>query len=231
MLPPKIAASMMCANFLHLEKDVAELEKARVEYLHFDIMDGVFVPNIMLCNEMMKGLRQATKIPYDVHLMIVNPEQKIRWFDWTPGDIVSVHYESTPHVHRAIQEIKNAGAKPAIALNPATPICCIEHVLPDVDMVLLMTVNPGFAGQKLVEQTLDKISMTRNYLDQHGYHNVMLQVDGNCSFENIPRMRVKGADCFVAGSSSVFAKNTTITAACKKLRDTMKDIPSQRSGK
>ena len=221
MLPPKIAASMMCADFLNLEKEIAELEQANVEYLHFDIMDGVFVPNIMLCNEMMKGLRRATRIPYDVHLMIVNPEQKIRWFDWQPGDIVSVHYESTPHVHRAIQEIKNAGAKPAIALNPATPISCIEHVLPDVEMVLLMTVNPGFAGQKLVEQTLEKIRAARDFLDTNGYPNVSLQVDGNCSFTNIPRMRAKGADCFVAGSSSVFAPDMTIAAACKKLRDTM----------
>jgi len=221
MLPPKIAASMMCANVLHLEKDVAELEKANVEFLHFDIMDGVFVPNLMLCNEMMKGLRKATKIPYDVHLMIVHPEQKIKWFDLEPGDMVSVHYESTPHIHRAIQEIQQAGAKPAIALNPATPICCIEHVLPDVAMVLLMTVNPGFAGQKLVEQTLEKIWTTRNFLDKNGYENVILQVDGNCSFANIPRMRAKGADCFVAGSSSLFAKETTITAACKKLRQVM----------
>ena len=213
---------MMCADFLHLEKDVAELEKADVEYLHFDIMDGVFVPNLMLCNEMMKGLRKGTKIPFDVHLMIVHPEQKIKWFDLKPNDLVSVHYESTPHIHRAIQEIKNAGAKPAIALNPATPICCIEHVLPDVDMVLLMTVNPGFAGQKLVEQTLIKIKATRDFLDKNGYENVMLQVDGNCSFANIPRMRDQGADCFVAGSSSVFAKETTIADACKKLRKMMK---------
>jgi len=222
MLPPKIAASMMCANFLNLENDVAELKKANVEYLHFDIMDGVFVPNIMLCNEMMKGLRKATKIPFDVHLMIVNPEQKIKWFDLKPDDIVSVHYESTPHIHRAIQEIKNAGAKPAIALNPATPIYCIEHVLPDVEMVLLMTVNPGFAGQKLVEQTLEKIKMTRDFLDNNGYKNVSVQVDGNCSFANIPRMRAKGADCFVAGSSSVFAHDTTILDACEKLRNTMR---------
>jgi len=213
---------MMCADFLHLEKDVAELEKADVEYLHFDIMDGVFVPNLMLCNEMMKGLRKATKIPFDVHLMIVNPEQKIKWFDLKPDDLVSVHYESTPHIHRAIQEINNAGAKPAIALNPATPIGCIEHVLPDVEMVLLMTVNPGFAGQKLVEQTLQKIRATRDFLDKNGYENVILQVDGNCSFENIPRMREMGADCFVAGSSSVFAKGMTIAAACKKLRETMR---------
>jgi ribulose-phosphate 3-epimerase len=176
----------------------------------------------MLCNEMMKGLRQATKIPFDVHLMIVNPEQKIKWFDLKPDDIVSVHYESTPHIHRAIQEIKNAGAKPAIALNPATPICCIEHVLPDVDMVLLMTVNPGFAGQKLVEQTLGKIKATRDFLDNKGYEHVILQVDGNCSFENIPRLREQGADCFVAGSSSVFAKGMTIAAACKKLREVMR---------
>jgi len=222
MLKPKIAASMMCANFLNLEKDVRDLEAAGAEYLHFDVMDGVFVPNLMLCNEMMKGLRGAAKIPFDVHLMIVNPEQKIRWFDLRPDDIVSVHYESTPHIHRAIQEIKNAGAKAAIALNPATPVCCIENVLPDVAMVLLMTVNPGFAGQKLVEQTLEKIKATRELLDKNGYKDVILQVDGNCSFENIPKMRAKGADCFVAGSSSVFGKDTTIPEACKRLRAVMK---------
>ena len=219
MLKPKFSASMMCANYLNLEKDVKELEKAGIDYLHFDIMDGVFVPNIMLCNEMIKSLRKITKVPFDIHLMITNPEQKIKWFDLSQNDIVSVHYESTPHIHRAIQEIKNSGAKAAIALNPATPVCCIENVLQDIDMVLLMTVNPGFAGQKLIAQTLDKIQKTRELLDNNGYKNIILQVDGNCSFENIPKMYKMGADCFVTGSSSVFDRDITIPYAVKKLKE------------
>lgn len=218
MLKAKFSASMMCADFLNLEKEIKKLEKADIDYLHFDIMDGVFVPNIMLNNEMVKSFRKITKIPFDIHLMIINPEQKIKWFDLSPGDIVSVHYESTPHIHRAIQEIKNCGAKAAIALNPATPVCCIENVLQDIDMVLLMTVNPGFSGQKLINQTLNKIKKTRDILDSNGYKNIILQVDGNCSFENIPKMRIAGADNFVVGSSSVFSKNSKIADALGQLK-------------
>ena len=222
MLKPSISASMMCANYLNLEKDLADLKAAKVEYLHFDIMDGVFVPNLMLCNEMMQSLRQKTDIPFDIHLMITNPEYKIKWFGLKPCDIVSVHYESTPHAQRAIQEIKNSGAKAAIALNPATPIQCAEYLLADVDTVLIMTVNPGFSGQKLIPQTLSKITAMRRMLDAAGYKNTSLQVDGNCSFENIPKMRAAGADSFVVGSSSVFGKGTTIIDACNRLRDIIK---------
>lgn len=213
---------MMCADLLHLERDVKELEKAQIEYLHFDIMDGVFVPNLMLNNEMMKAVRRATSIPFDVHLMIVNPETKIELFDLREGDIVSVHYESTPHVQRALQRVKASGAKAAVALNPATPVESVKYLLADVDMVLLMTVNPGFAGQKLIPQTLQKIADMRKFLDDAGYPGISLQVDGNCSFENIPKMLAMGADNFVVGSSSVFATNSTITDAALKLRDTFK---------
>ena len=222
MIKATISASMMCADYLHLERDVKALEAAGVELLHFDIMDGVFVPNLMLNNEMMKGVRKAADIPFDVHLMIVNPEQKIKWFDLRPRDIVSVHYESTPHVHRAIQEVKNAGARAAVALNPATPVEVIKYLLPDIDMVLIMSVNPGFAGQKLVGQCIEKISFTRKYLNDAGYDKISLQVDGNCSFENIPKMRAAGADSFVVGSSSVFSKDWTIETASKELRKSLK---------
>jgi ribulose-phosphate 3-epimerase len=176
----------------------------------------------MLCNELMRGLRCATEIPYDVHLMITAPEYKIKWFDLKAGDLVSVHYESTPHVQRALQEIKAAGARAAVALKPATPIEYLEYLLADIDMVLLMTVNPGFSGQKLIPQTVDKIARTRAFLDGRGYTGVSLQVDGNCSFENIPKMRAAGADCFVAGSSSIFSRDLTVTGAAERLRRIMK---------
>jgi len=222
MIKATLSPSMMCADHLHLEIDLKALEASGAELLHFDIMDGVFVPNLMLNNEMMKSIRTATKIPFDVHMMIVNPEQKIKWFSLQPQDIVSVHYESTPHVHRALQEIKNAGARAAIALNPATPVEVIKYLLPDIDMVLIMTVNPGFAGQKLVGQCLEKIRLTRKYLDDAGYNKISLQADGNCSFENVPKMRAAGADSFVVGSSSVFSKDWTIESASKELRKLLK---------
>ena len=217
MLKQKISASMMCADFLNLKKNLEDLEKAGVDYLHFDIMDGVFVPNLMLCNEIMKNIRKASAISFDAHLMIVNPEYKIKWFDLKKGDIVSVHYESTPHVQRALAEIKSTGASAAVALTPQTPVESVKYLLSDIDMVLLMTVNPGFAGQKLIPQTLNKITDMRNFLNEAGYNGISIQVDGNCSFENIPKMKAAGADCYVAGSSSVFSSEYTVESACKKL--------------
>lgn len=219
MLNAKISASIMCANVLLLEKELHELVEAVIEYLHFDIMDGVFVPNIMLNNEMMKAIRNVTDIPFDVHLMITEPERKLKWFDFISGDIVSIHYESTPHVQRALAGVKETGAKAAIALNPATPIESIKYLLSDIDVVLIMAVNPGFAGQKMIPQTLQKITDVRKFLDDSGYSAISLQVDGNCSFDNIPDMRKAGADNFVLGSSSLFCGNITIADAVKRTRN------------
>jgi len=219
MIKPVISASIMCADFLHLAKDIQMLEECGIELLHFDIMDGVFVPNLMLNNELMKCIRTVTRIPFDVHLMIINPEDKIKWFSLAPQDIVSVHYESTPHIQRAIYEVKNAGARVAIAINPATPVEAIKNFLPDIDMALIMTVNPGYAGQQLIVQCLDKIKETRQLLDDAGYENIRVQADGNCSFENCILMRAAGADCFVAGTSSLFSKDMQKSDAIRKLRE------------
>lgn len=210
---------MMCADFLSLGKDVRELEKADIDYLHFDIMDGVFVPNLMLCDEMIKSLRKTTKIPFDIHLMITNPEYKIGWFSLKKGDMVTIHYESTPHVQRAVQAVKNSGANAAIAVTPQTPVESIKYLLNDIDTVLIMTVNPGFSGQKLIPQLINKIYDARKFLDESGFENISVQVDGNCSFENIPKMRAAGADNFVVGSSSLFACGDTIANAAMKLRE------------
>ena len=218
MIKSSISASMMCANYIRLEQDVKALEAAKVEYLHFDIMDGVFVPNLMLNNEMMKSVRAVTSIPFDVHLMIADPEFKIKWFDLKPGDTVSVHYESTPHVHRALHEIKSAGARAAVALNPATPVESVKYLLNDIDTVTVMCVDPGFSGQKLIPQCIGKIRDMRNYLDQAGHGKIGVQADGNCSFANCALMREAGADCFVAGTSSVFTKEMPLAEAVAKLR-------------
>lgn len=218
----QISPSMMCVDFMNVAADLATMEKHGIEYLHIDIMDGEFVNNYTLGTDFCKVMKKNSSIPLDIHLMIEKPENKLSWFEFGEGDYVSVHYESTKHIQRALQQIKQRGAKPMIALNPATPLEVLEWVLPDIDAVLLMTVNPGFAGQKLVPQTLEKITACRKFLDERGYTNVEIEVDGNVSFENARKMSDAGADIFVAGSSSMFAKDITLDEGIEKLREAIK---------
>ncbi len=189
-----------------------------MEYLHIDVMDGQFVPNLMLGTAYISSLRKITSIPLDIHLMIVNPESKLDWFDIQPGEYVSIHYESTPHVQRALQTIKSKGGKTMVALNPGTPIEVLRYLLPDLDGVLLMTVNPGFAGQKLIPQGLDKIRDTRKFLDDMGYPQIEIEVDGNVSWENIPKMAAAGTDLYVAGTSSLFNDKVPVEESVKRFR-------------
>ena len=214
-----LAPSMMCiSEWRGAEKALDELEKGKIELLHVDVMDGIFVPNLMIGTESTKNLRKASSIPLDIHLMIERPEDKLDWFDIQPGEFVSVHAESTKHLQRVLAKIRSYGARPMAALNPATPLCMIEEVLDDVDAVLLMTVNPGYAGQKLVVQTLDKIRRLRDMLDSSGREKVLIEVDGNVSFENAVKMRAAGADIFVCGSSSIFCKDATIEENIHRFR-------------
>jgi ribulose-phosphate 3-epimerase len=210
----KIAPSVMCADFLRLEKTLRLFEALNVEYLHVDIMDGSFVPNYTLGTDFVRALRAAASIPLDVHLMIDEPERKIDWFGFRPGEYVSIHYEATKHVQRALARVKDTGAKAMLALNPATPLCVLEDVLPDLDGVLLMTVNPGYAGQRLIPQIIDKIARLRAMAP-----DIEIETDGNVSFENAKRMRAAGATLFVAGSSSVFSKDADLAANTQKLRE------------
>jgi len=214
----KLSPSMMCAGIGALTDALQGFQAAGAEYLHIDVMDGVFVPNYTLGTDYIRQLRALTAIPLDIHLMIERPEDKVAWFDPRPGEYVSVHTESTPHVHRALSRIREAGAKPMAALNPATPYKIIEHLLDDIDAVLIMTVNPGYAGQALIEATLPKIRGLRDWLDASGYQHVEIEVDGNVSFENAKRMRAAGANLFVAGSSSVFAHGLTVREGMERLR-------------
>ena len=218
----QISPSMMCVDFMNVKGELATMEKHGIEYLHIDIMDGEFVNNYTLGTDFCKVMKKNSSIPLDIHLMIEKPENKLSWFEFGEGDYVSVHYESTKHIQRALQQIKQRGAKPMIALNPATPLEVLEWVLPDIDAVLLMTVNPGFAGQKLVPQTLEKITACRKFLDERGYENVEIEVDGNVSFENARKMSDAGADIFVAGSSSMFAKDITLDEGIEKLREAIR---------
>jgi len=213
-----ISPSMMCIDFAHLEDSINVLAKLNVEYLHFDIMDGDFVPNYTLGPDFMKAVRSISSIPFDIHLMIQRPEDKLSYFDIRPGDLVCVHQESTVHLQRVLQRIRDMGAKAAVALNPATPISSLEEVLDDIDVILIMTVNPGYAGQKLIPSTIGKIGRLREYLHVHGYDRIAIEVDGNVSFENAELMRSAGADIFVAGSSSLFSKEIDLNTSGQKLR-------------
>lgn len=214
----KISPSIMCVSWFDLGRTVKEFEDNGIELIHVDIMDGRFVPNFTLGTDFVKALKSATTIPLDIHLMIENPEGKLDWFQFGEGDYVAVHYESTPHIHRAVGAIKARGAKAMVAINPGTPVCMLYDLLDDIDAVLIMTVNPGFAGQKLVKATLKKIRALRDYLDANGYGHIEIEVDGNVSFENARLMKEAGANIFVAGTSSIFAKEGSLAENTAKLR-------------
>ncbi|MGE5558443.1 MAG: ribulose-phosphate 3-epimerase [Bacillota bacterium] len=218
-MPGRISPSIMCANLKRLEDDIRMLEKIGAEYLHFDIMDGSFVPNFTLGPDLVRAVREVTDIPMDLHLMVYNPENHLGLFEIKPGDIVSVHQEATIHLQRMLQRIKDLGARPAVALNPATSIHNIEDVMEDAEVIVVMTVNPGFAGQKLVPATLRKIANLKKYLAVNKYGRVEIEVDGNVSYENAVKMRRAGADIFVAGTSSLFIKGKDFETSARQLRD------------
>ena len=215
----KISPSIMCADFFQLDTYIKAFEKCNIDMIHVDIMDGSFVPNYTLGTDFIKALKRKTEIPLDIHLMINNPENKVDWFEFNENDYVSIHCESTPHLHKAISAIKNRRAKAMVAVNPATPICALESILDDIDAVLIMTVNPGFAGQKLIKSVLKKITQLRNYLDKNGYEHIEIEVDGNVSFENAALMSKAGSNIFVAGTSSIFTKDLKLEDAINKLKN------------
>ena len=218
----QIAPSMMCVDFMNIGENIKVMEKCGIEYLHIDIMDGEFVNNYTLGTDFCKVLKQNSSIPLDIHLMIEKPENKMHWFEFGEGDYVSVHYESTKHLQKVLAEIRKRGAKPMLAINPATPVEVIRWVLTDIDALLLMTVNPGFAGQKLVEQCIEKITEARSYMDSLGYENVEIEVDGNVSFENARKMSDAGANIFVAGTSSIFKAGVSMEESVAKLREAIR---------
>lgn len=220
-----IAPSMMCVNpWKGSEGVLRELETCGADLFHMDVMDGAFVPNLMLGTESIRSLREASAIPMDIHLMVERPEDKLAWFDIHPGEYVSVHVESTRHLQRTLRQIRDYGAHPMAALNPATPLCMAEEVLDDVDGILLMTVNPGFAGQKMVPQSLAKISRLRKMLDAAGYQETLIEVDGNVSFANAVKMREAGADIFVCGTSSIFSRDGTVAENTERFRRCVESV-------
>jgi len=211
----KIAPSILSADFTKLAKEIRAVEDAKADYIHVDVMDGHFVPNITVGPFIVEAARKATRLPLDVHLMIENPDKFIPDFAKAGSDIITVHAEASRHLHRTIQIIKEHGIRAGVSLNPTTPLYYLDHILGDVDLVLLMTVNPGFSGQQFIKSCLPKIERMRRMLDE-GNHKAELEVDGGIKVSNIGAAAKAGADVFVAGSAVFGSDNYKKTIAAMR---------------
>ncbi|MCH3982853.1 MAG: ribulose-phosphate 3-epimerase [Prevotella sp.] len=194
-----ISPSLLSANFLKLEDEIDMINKSEADWLHLDIMDGVFVPNISFGFPVIEAVAKQCKKPLDVHLMIVKPERYIQQVTQVGAMMMNVHVEACTHLHRTIQEIHATGMKAGVTLNPSTPICMLEDIICDVDMVLLMSVNPGFGGQKFIENTIAKVERLRRLIQESGSH-ALIEVDGGVQAETAPRLVKAGVNVLVSGS-------------------------------
>ena len=204
----KIAPSILASDFSKLGEEIVRVEKAGADLIHIDVMDGHFVPSITVGPPVVKSLRKTTRLPFDVHLMIENPDEHIDSFIDAGADIISVHIENTPHLHRTLQHIRQRNARSSVVLNPATPLNTLDMVLPFVDMVLLMTVNPGFGGQEYIEEMTEKIRELRKMADRRSLR-LDIEVDGGIDTDNVYRVTEAGANVLVAGSTVFNAPDAT----------------------
>lgn len=208
--PGKVSPSMMCAKLASLPEYLEVFAQENIEYLHVDVMDGHFVPNLCLGTDYLRQLRGLSSIPLDIHLMVDKPENMLEWFGFAPSDLVSIHYESTRQLPQVLKRLRDEyGCKTMVAINPETDYRVLEEVLDLLDGVLVMTVRPGFAGAKLVPLCVQKVQALRAFLDDHGKPEAIVAVDGNVTNENARILRDQGADMFIVGSSSVFKEGDT----------------------
>lgn len=195
-----ISPSLLSADFGCLEREIELLNRSDADWFHLDVMDGVFVPNISFGFPVIKYINKLAKKPLDCHLMIVEPDKFVSQVRDNGAEIMNVHYEACPHLHRTIQNIHNAGMRAGVTLNPHTPVELLRDIICDVDLVLLMSVNPGFGGQKFIDHTFDKLVRLRRMVDELGSH-ALIQIDGGVNSENAAKLYASGADCLVAGNA------------------------------
>ena len=211
-----VSPSLLAADFLHLDNEIEMINRSEAEWLHLDVMDGLFVPNISFGFPVLEAVAKKCTKALDVHYMIVHPEQYIKQTAKLGAMMMNVHYETCTHLHRTIQEIHDAGMKAGVTLNPSTPVSVLEDIIKDVDMVLLMSVNPGFGGQKFIENTINKVKRLRKLIEEKGA-NTLIEVDGGVQGETAPRLVAAGVDVLVSGSY-VF-KSATPEAIIHSLRE------------
>lgn len=212
---PIIAPSILSADFLNLGRDIEMINNSEAEWFHLDVMDGTYVPNISYGMSIIAQMKKAATKTFDVHLMIVNPEKYFEEFKKAGADVLTVHYEASTHLHRNIQAIKALGMKAGVALNPHTPVHVLEDIIADIDLVLIMSVNPGFGGQKFINRALDKISKVKGMIEGSG-SNALIEVDGGVTLDNAAQLVAAGADVLVAGNT-VFS-STDPADTIKKLK-------------
>ncbi len=212
MKTPLIAPSVLASDFANLQREIEMLNRSEADWIHFDVMDGVFVPNISFGIPVLEAVKKYAQKPIDVHLMITQPERYIETFQKAGADVITVHYEACPHLHRTIQQIKDTGCKAGVALNPHTPVELLENVLEDLDMVLIMSVNPGFGGQKFINRTFQKLNQLSEMRDTLN-KDLLIEVDGGVNASNARKLLEHGANVLVAGNFVFSSENPEQTIA------------------
>lgn len=204
MKKPILAASLICSDPLNVERDIRELVDANIDWIHFDVMDGQFVPRYGLYPEILHSLRRLTNVPVDVHMMVENPEDYIADFAAAGATYYCFHAEATQHAHRVVKKIKDAGMQAGVALNPSTPINCLDWIINDIELVCLMAINPGIVGHKLIPATYHKMQSLREFANSHGNHELIIEIDGGVTFESGTKMVAHGANALVCGTGTIF---------------------------